>query len=215
MTVELVMTTTHNLLPMYDTVVHHVQTEQAKLTTDEKGKDVRYAKLSPETRLQPNSEYQVPDHTSVDYERLTEKSQQLQYEQKKSKLFVSTIIGSLIVLLLIATLVGVALASADWKRYASLSTQLKEMQSDMLSMEENIQIKSSFENCIKDVANCTINFNFNDIKPYCYTRPSQLMNRTVSTLCIIYYTRGRSTDLEKGEGGGGGGMVFVTVADKA
>ena len=170
-------------VPMYDNVGHQAQSEEVKsiplATITSKRESVKYyAKLSPDTLLRQRTEceeYQVP---AVDPHKKSASS------QMKSNLVIA-VISVLLMLLLIATVTAVTLASIEWKSNAKLSARLQEMHIDIMeTMKEevtslrNILKQTSFEKCLKDVANCSMT-RHSDTIASCETTPLPI-NITVS-----------------------------------
>ena len=149
-------------VPVYDSVGHGVKQEELRsnpTATITSKTDVKYyAKLSPDTLLRQRSEseeYQVPS-TEPNYNKKTASC------QTKSTLLIAPSI-LLLILLLLATVTAITLTSIEWRNNAKLSAQLLEMHSEVAMINKGFMhlreslMQSSFERCLKDVVNCSVN----------------------------------------------------------
>ena len=175
-------------VPMYDTVGHSPQAglqegELQSTATITSKTDVKYyAKLSTDTLLRQRTEsedYQVP-FTEPSYNKKSASC------QTRSALLIA-LVSLLLILLLIATITAITLTSIEWRNNANLPAQLLEMHNEITMMKQGFMslreslTQSSFEHCLKDVANCSVNPPTNTHVLSCKTA-RLLINKTVSQL---------------------------------
>lgn len=151
-----------NYHPMYETVSYHASTRQPQFSPDTTKKDERYATLLPETKLKENesTQYQQPVHNHSSISRPNRK------QRMKLKIFITTCITSLAVMLILL-LVTVVLLSMVW----------------ITPTKSDSPHQTQKENCEVSTVHCILD----NSKPTCKTDQVKL-HATVSELSIRHTT---------------------------
>ena len=172
-----------------------------------------YKSMSPDTLLNhgEESEYQQTtdacSYFRMNDDHLEKCSLRVEHSLKLLKILL-VVLGLLMILGLIVTILGVALASASWSNVlnqslhvnpsieqsiANLSTllhnEISGLRDQVDTLEQRLnQVSKIYENCHVDVANCSIDLAFRAVKLTCSTQPLLPINKKVcATMTFINY----------------------------